>query len=174
MRFLLATTALGAIAIAAPASAETVISTAVTTPQTTSASGDIRISSTGSVKPTSGVAVTVNTNNFVKNEGTVQITVGDDNAMPIAWWYREPPKAVTATPSKAEEKKAFVAGATMVASGGANGPIPILTADLEVTGKESFLDREVRFARRPREIMQAIPFPNIAGINRHGLRYLAP
>jgi|SoiMetStandDraft_5_1073268.scaffolds.fasta_scaffold39226_2 predicted dehydrogenase len=81
-------------------------------------------------------------------EGTVQITVGDDNAMPIAWWYREPPKAVTATPGKAEEKKAFVAGATMVAGGGANGPIPILTADLEVTGKESFLDREVRFARR--------------------------
>ncbi len=81
-------------------------------------------------------------------EGTVQITVGDDNAMPIAWWYREPPKVVTATPGKAEEKKPFVAGETMVASGGATGPITILTADLEVTGKESFLDREVRFARR--------------------------
>ena len=67
MRFLLATTALGAIAVAAPASAETVISTAVTSPQSTSASGDIRISSTGSVKPTSGIAVTVNTSNFANN-----------------------------------------------------------------------------------------------------------
>ena len=52
MRFLLATTGLSAIAAtlaATPANAETVISTAVTTNQTTGASGDIKISSTGSV-----------------------------------------------------------------------------------------------------------------------------
>jgi predicted dehydrogenase len=86
-------------------------------------------------------------------EGTIEITVGDgpNNYEPkgspaIAWWYREPPKA--ATVSKAGEKKAFVAGATMVASGGANGPIPIMTSDLDMTGKEGFLDREVKFARR--------------------------
>ncbi len=36
----------------------------------------------------------------------------------------------------------------MVANGGANGPIPIMTSDLEFTGKEGFLDREVKFARR--------------------------
>ena len=86
MRFLLATTGLGALAaaIAVPAQAETVISTAVTTPQTTSASGDIRISSTGSVKPASGVAVTMNTNNFVKNEGTIQITGADNSAGIVA------------------------------------------------------------------------------------------
>jgi hypothetical protein len=36
----------------------------------------------------------------------------------------------------------------MVASGGANGPIPIMTSDLDFTGKEGFLDREVKFARR--------------------------
>ena len=36
----------------------------------------------------------------------------------------------------------------MIASGGANGPIPIMTGDLDFTGKESFLDREVKFARR--------------------------
>ena len=29
-----------------------------------------------------------------------------------------------------------------------NGPIPIMTSDLAFTGKESFLDREVKFARR--------------------------
>ena len=88
-------------------------------------------------------------------EGTIEITVGDgpNNYEPkgspaIAWWYREPPKAVTATPGKAEEKKAFVAGATMVAGGGANGPIPIMTSDLEFGKDEGFFSREAKFARR--------------------------
>jgi hypothetical protein len=83
MRFLLATTGLGAIAAATaavPAHAETQISTAVTTPQTTSASGDLHIMSTGSVKPTSGVGVTVNTNNYVINDGIIQITGADNSA----------------------------------------------------------------------------------------------
>jgi predicted dehydrogenase len=80
-------------------------------------------------------------------DGTVEITVGADGQPPIAWWYREPPKAAAET-SKAGEKKAFVAGATMVASGGAATPIPIMTADMNFTGKESFLDKEVKFAKR--------------------------
>src|SRR5579871_3867438 len=56
-------------------------------------------------------------------EGTVEITVGGDQPgvsfqPPIAWWYREPPKTVEV--SKAGDKpKPFVAGATMVAGGGA-------------------------------------------------------
>jgi hypothetical protein len=68
----------------------------------------------------------------------------------IAWWYREPPKAAAVTTKAGEKKKeeAFVAGATMVAGGGANGPIPIMTSDLNFTGKESFIDKEVKFARR--------------------------
>jgi len=83
------------------------------------------------------------------SEGTVEITVGFDEAPAIAWWYREPPKKAAATTKAAEKKKeVFVAGATMVASGGANGPIPIMTSDLEFSGKEGFLDREVKFARR--------------------------
>jgi len=80
-------------------------------------------------------------------DGTVEITVGFDDPHCIAWWYREPPKKAAET-SKAGEKKPFVAGATMVTAGGANGPIPIMTSDLEFTGKENFLDREVKFARR--------------------------
>ena len=31
---------------------------------------------------------------------------------------------------------------------GANGPIPILTSDIDMTGKESFFDKEAKFARR--------------------------
>ncbi len=80
-------------------------------------------------------------------DGTIEITVGEDVHPAVAWWYREPPK--TTTVEKANEKKQpFVAGATMVASGGANAPIPIMTSDLNFTGKESFFDREVKFARR--------------------------
>jgi predicted dehydrogenase len=80
-------------------------------------------------------------------EGTVEITVGDDVHMPVAWWYREPPKTTVVTPA-AKKNTPFDAGATMIASGGANGPYPIMTGDLQMTGKESFLDREVKFARR--------------------------
>jgi predicted dehydrogenase len=80
-------------------------------------------------------------------EGTIEITVGDDVHPAIAWWYREPPKAA-ATVTKAAEKKPFVAGATMIAGGGANGPIPLMTSDLERTPNDSFLAKEVKFARQ--------------------------
>jgi predicted dehydrogenase len=81
-------------------------------------------------------------------DGTVEITVGADGQPPIAWWYREPPKAAAETTKAGETKKAFVAGATMVASGGAATPIPIMTSDMNFTGKEGFLDKEVKFAKR--------------------------
>ena len=35
-----------------------------------------------------------------------------------------------------------------MASGGASGPIPLLTSDLEMTGNEGFFDKEVKFAKR--------------------------
>ena len=77
MRFLLATTAAGAIAagLATPAHAQTVISTATTAPVSTSTTGNLRVSSTGSIKPANGAAaITVNSNADVKNEGTIGIT----------------------------------------------------------------------------------------------------
>jgi predicted dehydrogenase len=80
-------------------------------------------------------------------DGTIEITVGDDVHMPVAWWYREPPKTSTVEKANAKQQP-FVAGATMVASGGANGPIPLMTGDLTFDGKESFLEREVKYARR--------------------------
>ena len=77
MRSLFATSALGPLAIAlavSPAAAETVISTAVTTPVATgTANDDLRITSTGSVKPASGAAVTINSNDSVRNEGAIGI-----------------------------------------------------------------------------------------------------
>ena len=82
MRLLLASTGLGALAafIAAPAAAETVISTATTTPVSTSTTGDLRIATTGSIKPTAGSAVTIDSSNSVKNEGTLAITGANGSA----------------------------------------------------------------------------------------------
>src|SRR5262245_40267551 len=86
MRKLLAATCLtplSLVALPAGANAETVISTAITTPVLTSTGNDdVRISSTGSVKPTSGNAVTIDSNDSVKNEGTIQIT-GSNNSSGI-------------------------------------------------------------------------------------------
>jgi len=78
MRRLLIATALTPVALGVsitPAFAETVVSTAVTTPVATgTANDDLRISSTGSVKPAGGAAVTINSNDSVKNEGAIAIT----------------------------------------------------------------------------------------------------
>jgi autotransporter-like protein len=84
MRFLFAGTGIGAIAVAlatTPATAETVISTAVTTPVATgTANDDLRITSTGSVKPVGGAAVTINTNDSAVNEGTIAVQGANGSA----------------------------------------------------------------------------------------------
>ena len=86
MRRLLACTCLTPFAVAALSAvhAETVISTKVTTPIATgtAANGqpdDIRIATGGSVAPTGGAAVTINSNNTVKVEGTITITGANDS-----------------------------------------------------------------------------------------------
>src|SRR5690349_18080550 len=73
---LLSTAALAAVA--APTYAAN-ISTAVTTPVLTSTANggnadNVTITSSGSVKPTSGTAVTQNTSNSVTNQGTIQVS----------------------------------------------------------------------------------------------------
>lgn len=84
MRLLLACTCLTPISIYASAvHAERVIDTKVTTPISTStassgAPDDIRITSAGSITPTGGVAVTLDSNNKVTNQGTIQITDAND------------------------------------------------------------------------------------------------
>ncbi|MBS1873761.1 MAG: Gfo/Idh/MocA family oxidoreductase [Acidobacteria bacterium] len=79
-------------------------------------------------------------------DGTIHLTVGEDIHHAVAWWYREPPKE-TQVEKDAKKKETAVAGATMVA-GGASRPIPLLFDDLNITKNDSFLDREMKFARR--------------------------
>lgn len=80
MRVLLASTCLTPIALlASPATAQSTISTAITTPVKTStansgAASDVTITSTGSVKVTTPTAVTLDSANKVSNQGTIQIT----------------------------------------------------------------------------------------------------
>jgi len=78
-------------------------------------------------------------------EGAVEITVGDDKAMPTAIWFREPQKA--SVTKAGEVKENWKAGATMVASGVAKG-LPIIAEREKITGNESFFEREMKFARR--------------------------
>ncbi|HZZ90608.1 MAG TPA: autotransporter domain-containing protein, partial [Caulobacteraceae bacterium] len=63
---------LSALLWAAPALAQTTISTNSTAPLATSKSGDITINGGASVKPASGAAVTVDSNNLVANNGLIQ------------------------------------------------------------------------------------------------------
>lgn len=81
-KYLLGSTCLLAV-VSIPAHAETKIETATTSPVRTAtiksgAADDIRITSAGSVKPTSGVAVTLDSNNQVVNEGTIEINNADN------------------------------------------------------------------------------------------------
>jgi hypothetical protein len=79
MKRLLLAAALAPLSFAAAAHAQTTISTATTAPLATSSSGAITITSAGSVAPatslTAGtVAVTINSNNSVDNEGAITVT----------------------------------------------------------------------------------------------------
>ncbi len=77
MRLLLACTSLTPIMLiaAGPVHADTEISTARTTPIATGTDNDdIRITNQGSIRPTTGTAVTINSDHDVTNQGTIQIT----------------------------------------------------------------------------------------------------
>ncbi|MFT5329964.1 MAG: hypothetical protein ACI9TB_001111 [Parasphingorhabdus sp.] len=76
-KYLLGSTCLLAV-VSVPALAETKIETATTSPVHTATiksgtADDIRITSAGSVKPTSGTAVIIDSNNKLTNEGTIEI-----------------------------------------------------------------------------------------------------
>ncbi|HWQ54533.1 MAG TPA: Gfo/Idh/MocA family oxidoreductase [Bryobacteraceae bacterium] len=82
--------------------------------------------------------------------GTIQITIGDA-ANPavgpaIAMWYREPNAPKVQAAGKAAEN--WVAGATSAASGVVSRPLPLLLPGDTVTERDSFLQREMKFARR--------------------------
>ncbi len=78
-------------------------------------------------------------------KGTIHITIGDDNNKPIGMWFREPNPPKVEEP-KGAKKEAYKAGATMVSAAGSK-PLPILLDKELVSGNESFIEKEMKYAR---------------------------
>lgn len=79
-------------------------------------------------------------------QGTIHITVGTDSEPALGMWYMEPalPKVEGA------DKKAApaVASPSLSSTGKGGKALPILLEKDQVTGADSFVDRELKFARR--------------------------
>ncbi|RPI15280.1 MAG: gfo/Idh/MocA family oxidoreductase, partial [Acidobacteriales bacterium] len=80
-------------------------------------------------------------------EGTIEITVGTDDPTAIALWFSEP-KPATPTPANSAKKETALAGATMASVGKGGKGFPILLDRDQMRGDESFLEKEMKFARR--------------------------
>jgi predicted dehydrogenase len=79
-------------------------------------------------------------------EGTIEITVGSDNEPALGLWYYEPgpPKP---TPAGQAKEKAAVSSATLTSTASGRRGLPIFLSRDMVSGRESFLEREMKFAR---------------------------
>ncbi len=81
-------------------------------------------------------------------EGTIEITVGTDVEPAIGLWYFEPKPAAEVTKASDTKKDTTIAGASLASTGhGARG-FPILLDRDQMHGNESFLEKELKFARR--------------------------
>ena len=77
-------------------------------------------------------------------EGTIHITVGTDDEPALGVWYREPAKKTPA----AGTSKAAVASASLASTGKGAKSLPILLSKDEVGEQDSFVQKELKFARR--------------------------
>src|SRR6266446_327010 len=80
-------------------------------------------------------------------EGTIEITVGTDNEPALGLWFTEPRKAEV-TSAKGKKEPPAVAGATLASTGAGSHALPIILAKDQVTENDSFLQKEMKFARR--------------------------
>ncbi len=76
-------------------------------------------------------------------EGTVHISLGDDKNPTLAMWFPEPVKAEAGAP----KPEATRAGAS-IATGAATKGLPILLDKDQISDNDSFLSKELKFARR--------------------------
>ena len=80
-------------------------------------------------------------------EGTIEITVGTDEEPAIGLWYSEP-KTAQVTAAAGKKEAPAVAGATLASTGTGSRGIPILLDKDQISANDSFLQREMKFARR--------------------------
>ena len=79
-------------------------------------------------------------------EGTIEITVGKDYEPAIALWFFEPGPAQP-TSAAGKKEKAAIASASLTAAAAGSRGLPIMLSREQVSGRESFLQRELKFAR---------------------------
>lgn len=79
-------------------------------------------------------------------EGTIEITVGSDDEPAVGLWFYEPGPKLSAADLK--KQVAAVAGATLASTGRGSRALPILFDKDTLSGKESFIEKEMKFARR--------------------------
>ncbi len=77
-------------------------------------------------------------------DGTIHITVGTDNEAAIGLWFIDPqgPKY------SGEKKEGAAASASLAGTGKGSKGLPVLLAKDEMAEKDSFLDKELKYARR--------------------------
>lgn len=80
-------------------------------------------------------------------DGTIEITVGTDDEAAIGLWFTEPKKPEV-TSAKGKKEPPAVAGATLASTGAGSHSLPIILAKDQVTENDSFLQKEMKFARR--------------------------
>jgi predicted dehydrogenase len=81
-------------------------------------------------------------------EGTIEITVGADTEPALALWYPEPKPPATPTAADKAKKDVTVAGASLASVGKGSKGYPILLDRDQLQSDDSFLEKELKFARR--------------------------
>jgi predicted dehydrogenase len=79
-------------------------------------------------------------------DGTIHITVGTDNEPATAMWFYEPNPAKLAAAAQGKER-AQVANASLLGTGKGSKGLPVLFEDELVNPKDSFLQKELKFAK---------------------------
>src|SRR5260370_12103488 len=80
-------------------------------------------------------------------EATIEITVGTDDEPAIGLWYTEPNKP-EGTSAAGKKEPPAIAGATLAGTGAGTRALPILLDKDQINQNDSFLQKEMKFARR--------------------------
>ncbi|MFN9920134.1 MAG: Gfo/Idh/MocA family protein [Acidobacteriota bacterium] len=79
-------------------------------------------------------------------QGTIHITVGTDSEPALGMWYTEPPLPKTEAAGKSAAPA--TASPSLASTGKGGRALPILLEKDQVTNQESFIEREMKYARR--------------------------
>ena len=81
-------------------------------------------------------------------DGTIEITIGGDRDPAIGMWYYEPRPEDVKKAKQAGKQKPAIAGATTYSTAKGAPGFPILFDSEQITDKDSFLTRELKYAKQ--------------------------